>query len=151
MIAEAGNCNIIVQDGSISIVPFATTAGTDLTRDDILEDSLDISNEDKVLGVKVKQYSFTKSSTSSGLSENQDILLTGETQTITASYSNSPAEPTSVSSSSNITITGEELGSENAVIVFTGTAGGTGWITIVGKQYNESTADVSSGYIDSLS
>lgn len=149
MIAEAGNCNIIVQDGSISIVPFATTAGTDLTRDDILEDSLDISNEDKILGVTVKQYQFSKSSTTTGLSENQDILLTGETQTITASYSSSPAEATSVSCSTNITISSQKLGSENAVIVFTGTAGETGWITIVGKQYNKSTADVSSGYIDS--
>lgn len=149
MIAEAGNCNIIVQDGSISIVPFATTAGTDLTRDDILEDSLDISNEDKILGVTVKQYQFSKSSTTTGLSENQDILLTGETQTITASYSSSPAEATSVSCSTNITISSQKLGSENAVIAFTGTAGETGWITIVGKQYNKSTADVSSGYIDS--
>lgn len=149
MIAEAGNCNIIVQDGSISIVPFATTAGTDLTRDDILEDSLDISNEDKILGVTVKQYSFSKSSATTGLSENQDILLTGETQTITASYSSSPAEATSVSCSTNITISSQKLGSENAVIAFTGTAGETGWITIVGKQYNKSTADVSSGYIDS--
>lgn len=149
MIAEAGNCNIIVQDGSISIVPFATTAGTDLTRDDILEDSLDISNEDKILGVTVKQYQFSKSSTTTGLSENQDILLTGETQTITASYSSSPAEATSVSCSTNITISSQKLGSENAVIAFTGAVGETGWITIVGKQYNKSTADVNSGYIDS--
>ena len=149
MIAEAGNLNLIVASGNISLVPFSTSTGSDLTEEDIVDETLSIQNEDKILGVKVKQYAFTRTNLQVGLSENQDILLTGSLQTITAQYSAAPAIATLVTSSTNISISSQKLGSENAEISFTGTKGETGWITIVGYQYNSSTADITSGYIDS--
>lgn len=149
MIAEAANCNLVVDADTISIVPFATTTGTNLTDDDIFEDTLDIENEDKVLGVKVKQYTFTQTSAIISLSENQGILLTGAEQTITADYSQTPASATNVSCSSNITLLTQHLGSEKAVITFSGSSGETGWITITGSIYNVASADVTGGYIDS--
>lgn len=149
LIAEAANATIKIDSGQMSIVPFATSTGSNLTEDDIVEETLQIANEDKILGVKVKQYAFTQTTDTIGLSESQDLLLTGEEQTITAEYSTYPAIATAVTSSSNITIISSKLGSEKAVITYQGTIGETGWITIVGKTYNVATANIEKGYIDS--
>lgn len=149
LIAEAGNCNIKVESGSISIVPFATELGNDLGEDDILEDSLSIENEDKILGVRTNVYSFSKTKTLTGISETTDIALTGDEQEISVSYSSKPAVATQTTNSSNITIVSAKYGSETALIKFKGTKGETGWIDIVGYSYNVANSSVEKGYIDS--
>ena len=149
LIAEAGNCNIKVESGSISIVPFATELGNDLGEDDILEDSLSIENEDKILGVRTNVYSFSKTKTLTGISETTDIALTGEEQEISVSYSSKPAIATQTTNSSNITIISAKYGSETAIIRFKGNNGETGWIDIVGYSYNVASSGVEKGYIDS--
>jgi hypothetical protein len=149
MIGEAGNGIIKVENGTISLVPFAKIDGVSFTDDDVVEDTLSIQNEDKILGVKVKQYSFSKKSSEEGLAEVKDIALTGKAQTLSIDYSTTPANAETITTSSNITISKQVLGVDKADITFTGTAGETGWITILGHAYSVATAEVSSGYIDS--
>jgi hypothetical protein len=149
MAAEASNAVIKVDSGTISVVPFATTAGSDMGEDDIVDDTLDIENEDKILGVKVTQYQFHEHTSDEGLAQITDVALTGETQTLSIDYSTSPAIATSVTSSDNLVISDTVYGVDKAVVTFKGTAGETGWITIIGRGYSTSSAIVSGGYIDS--
>ena len=151
LIAEAANAVIKVDQSQISIVPYSETVGEELTKDDITEDSESLENKEKTLGVKVDVYQFTAKTDIEGLCQIEDIDLTGEEQTVEADYSVSPANPTTVTHSSNITISSQTLRCATARFTFTGTAGETGWITVVGTGYNKSLTTVSKGYMDAHS
>lgn len=148
LIAEAGNCILVVDsDGKNYIKPHVPSVYGAITDDNLIADSGEISNADKLDGVVVERYTYALSSTASGLAEIQGIALTGSPQTIWIDYAVYPAEVDSIASSANITIDNEASVwySDRAKIVFTGTASETGWITILGYAYNTSTTSYTEG------
>lgn len=148
LIAEAGNCILVVDsDGTNHIKPHVPSTYGAITDDNLIEDSGEISNKDKLDGVIVERYTYALSSIASGLAEIQGIALTGSPQTLWIDYSTYPAEVDSVSSSANITVdNGASVWySERAKVVFTGTASETGWITILGYAYGVSKTNYSEG------
>ena len=148
LIAEAGNCILVVDsDGKNYIKPHVPSVYGEITDDNIIAGSGEISNEDKLDGVVVERYTYALSSTASGLAEIQGIALTGSPQTIWIDYSVYPAVVDSIASSANITIDNEASVwySDRAKIVFTGPALETGWITILGYAYGVSTTSYTAG------
>lgn len=148
LIAEAGNCILVVDsDGKNYINPHVPSAYGAITDDNLIADSSEISNADKLDGVVIERYTYALSSTASGLAEIQGIALTGSPQTIWIDYAVYPAVVDSIASSANITIdNGASVWySDRAKIVFTGTALETGWITILGYAYGVSTTSYTAG------
>lgn len=148
LIAEAGNCILVVDsDGKNYIKPHIPSSYGAITDDNLIADSGEISNADKLEGVIVERYTYALSSTASGLAEIQGIALTGSPQTIWIDYAVYPAVVDSIAASANITIdNGASVWySDRAKIVFTGTATETGWITILGYAYNTATTSYTEG------
>lgn len=151
LIAEAGNCILYTDsDGVLNIAPHAAAAGGTYTEDEILDEGIDISSAEKITGVTVQRYTFTASATASGLAEIQGIALTGSEQEIWVDYGTFPAEVDigDVATSANITLdtVNSAVYSDGANLVFTGTSGQVGWITILGYPYATGTTQTSSGY-----
>ncbi|HPD28034.1 MAG TPA: hypothetical protein PK673_06635 [Paludibacteraceae bacterium] len=148
LIAEAGNCILVVDsDGKNYIKPHVPSVYGAITDDNLIADSSEISNADKLDGVVVERYTYALSSTASGLAEIQGIALTGSPQTIWIDYAVYPAVVDSIAASTNITIDNDASVwySDRAKIVFTGTANETGWITILGYAYGVSTTSYTEG------
>ena len=148
MIAEAGNCILYIDsDGVANIAPHSPVDFGEIDADNIIDKTLDISNKEKVDGVIVSRYTYALATTASGLAEVQGIALTGSPQELWIDYAVFPAEVDSVASSANITIdSGASVWyTDRAKIVFTGTAGQTGWITILGYAYGVTTTSFVAG------
>ena len=150
LIAEAGNCILYTDsDGILNIAPYSAETGGTYTEDEIMDEGLDISSADKIDGVIVHRYTFVASVTASGLAEIQGIALTGTEQEIWVDYGTFPAEVdiSDVATSSNIILdtVKSAVYSEGAKLVFTGTTGQVGWITVIGYPYGTGTTPISSG------
>lgn len=146
LIAEAGNCIIYTDVNGVNyIAPQAGGTAIAITDDYIVKDTLNVTNTEKVNGVIVEKFTYTKSATAVGLAEVQDIALTGSSQEIWIDYATYPAEVSTISSSSNLTITGNLCYTDRCKIIFTGTAGQVGWITIIGYPYAVAKTNVTAG------
>ena len=139
LITEAGNGIIKSNpDGSVHLEKPNLVMFDNITEDDIIDDSFNVEDEEKVLGVKVNRYSFSLAKDSVGLAEVRDIALLPEEQTLEIEYSSSPALVTSLEydTRSSIKIISQEFYSDRCVVKFTGNVGDSAWITIIGKPYN---------------
>lgn len=150
LICEASNSILLVEEGKIKIVPFNKINIDNINDDEIVEETFNVENQEKCLGIKLTKYSYVLSKEEIGLAEIQDIGLTGEEQEIEVEYSTSPALPLQVAykTDSSMKIISQELYSDRAKFVVKGNNGDTAWITILGKSYNVSTQILNKGYID---
>lgn len=150
LIAEAANCILFTDsDGILNIAPYSAVTGGAYTEDEIEDEGIDISSAEKIDGVIVHRYTFVASATASGLAEIQGIALTGTEQEIWVDYGTFPAEVdiSDVATSANIILdtVKSAVYSEGAKLVFTGTVGQVGWITVIGYPYGTGTTPLSSG------
>lgn len=150
LIAEAGNCILYTDsDGVLNIAPHTPAAGGNYSENEIEDEGIDISSAEKIDGIIVHRYTFTASTTASGLAEIQGIALTGSEQEIWVDYGTYPAEVdiADVATSSNITLDTSKSAvyAEGAKLIFTGTSGQLGWITVIGYPYGTGTTPISSG------
>lgn len=150
LICEASNSILLVEEGKIKIVPFNKININNITDDEIVEESFNVENQEKCLGIKLTKYSYVLSKEEIGLAEIQDIGLTGEEQEIEVEYSTYPALPLQVAykTDSSMQIISQELYSDRAKFIVKGNNGDIAWITIIGKSYNVSTQTINKGYIN---
>lgn len=150
LICEASNSIMIVEEGIIKIVNYNKNVIGDISDDEILEDTFNIENDEKCLGIKLTKYNYVLGSNEVGLAEIQDIVLTGENQEIEVEYSSYPSLPLKVvyKTDSTMQIISQELYSDRAKFVVKGNKGDTSWITITGKSYTENTSILNKGYVE---
>lgn len=142
-IAEAG-CGFLKIDakGKIYLKKLTATQKEAITQDDIIDGTYQAYDEEKYLGINVKNYIYGLG-TRVGLAEIQDILLTEEPQTIEVEYASYPADVSSISvehdADSQIEIVEQYLYSDRARFVVKGPEGNIAWITILGNVYSVAT------------
>lgn len=144
MIAEAGMGSINVINGVLNLQKIIIFNEENLTNDDIEYGTFNVSNKNKVDGLIVYGYNYSKSNDLVGLAEARDILLTGENQTIYIEYSSKPAIKYSVAVN-NCTIVDANYYSEHAEITIVGNANDLAWITITGYVYNAANTKITKG------
>lgn len=143
LIAEAGNGYLWIDSNSvIHISKFTEKTMPEITRDEVVQDTLNIDSSERYFGVQIARYAFspTKDLVSGGLGYLEEVVLTEEEQELEIVYSQYPAvvdtvqvliNPTSSAVLSNL-----KVYSDRCVFNLKGTNGDTTWVTVTGKAYN---------------
>lgn len=143
LIAEAGNGYLWIDNNSvIHISKFAENTVPEITRDEVVQDTLNIDSSERYFGVQVARYAFspTKDLVSGGLGYLEEVALTEDEQELEIVYSQYPAvvdtvqvliNPTSSAVLSNL-----KIYSDRCVFNLRGNSGDTTWVTVTGKAYN---------------
>lgn len=149
-IAEAG-CGLLKIDrsGKAYLKKISSSIKSDITADDIIDDTFEIVDSEKNLGVTVNNYVYGSGTEKVGIAEIQGILLTEAPQTIEVDYASAPADVESISvesdTTSGIEIVEQYLYSDRARFVVKGPEGNIAWITMLGKVYSVATNVISRG------
>ena len=152
LIAEAG-CGILVIDknGNLYLRQHIPNKKGTISKDDIVEDSYNLINDNKYLGVDIIKYTFSAASSEQELGYLEEVLLTKEPQEIEITYSTYPAVVSTVQvftdTSTSAKISNIRIYSDRILFDISGNTGDTTFITVTGKPYNSATTDITRGGI----
>lgn len=152
LIAEAG-CGILVIDknGNLYLQQHIPNKKGIISKDDIVENSYNLINDNKYLGVDIIKYTFSAASAEQELGYLEEVLLTEEPQEIEITYSTYPAVVSTVQvftdTSTSAKISNIRIYSDRILFDISGNAGDTTFITVTGKPYNSATTNITRGSI----
>lgn len=141
LIAEAGCCVLRVGDNDVIeiIQPEFANKG-EIAKDEIVDGSELIENNDKILGVSVSKFTYSVSPTANAqeIGYLEEIGLTAEPQEVDIVYSSYPVDIDSVQVfvANSAVIVDRQVYSDRIALTITGNDGDTTFVTITGKPYN---------------
>lgn len=144
LIAEAGNGYLwIDSDSVIHISKYVTPEQTEISDNEIVEDTLVVDSSERIFGVQVSRYAFspTKELVAGGLGYLEEVALTSEPQELEIVYNQYPAVVNSieiyVDTTSSAVLSDIKIYSDRCVFKLSGMDGDTTWVTVTGKAYNQ--------------
>lgn len=152
LIAEAGNGVLRLDPtGKLFLEKHNPTYTGNISKDNIVDETKQTQNFDKILGIDVARFSFSQASSEQELGYIEEIGLTEEPQDIEIVYADYPAVVDTVQvfvdTTSSAVISNLQIYSDRVVVSIMGDEGDTTFITVTGYPYNQATTNVTRGSV----